>query len=182
MRRAPPRPAACDPAAASPRTALCQVPALFKRVAWWARAPRPGRPVRNLDIGGGPCAAGTRYLAREGVKSTVYDPCHRTPAANAAALARAGRYDTVTVANVLNVIPAAADRAAVVRLAARALRPGGTAFFSVHEGDRSGRGGPTAKGWQANRRAASYEPELRAAFADVRRSGAMFACRRPLTR
>ena len=67
-----------------------------------------------------------------------------------------GGAHTVTLANVLNVIPTAKGRGMAVRLALLYLRPGGTIYVSVYEGDRTGKGKRTRDGWQANRRLASY--------------------------
>jgi 2-polyprenyl-3-methyl-5-hydroxy-6-metoxy-1,4-benzoquinol methylase len=58
----------------------------------------------------------------------------------------AGQYDTITCMYVLNVIPGATDRLAVVNSIKALLAPGGTAYIAVRA-DRF-KEGYTSKGWQ----------------------------------
>ena len=125
--------------------------------------------TRNADIGGGRFDDATALMAALDVDNIVFDPFNRSAAHNrrAAALLRGGQAATATVLNVLNVIacPEARDRA--VALAADALGPGGHAYFQVYEGNRSGRPGPTARGWQENRPLATYLDGIAVHFARV---------------
>ena len=160
--------------APSATTARRQVPALHRAVPW-------RRGETNLDLGGGPWPDATSFLATLGVRNVVVDPGWQTPREVAAARARVagGRADTATLANLLNVIPAREGRRTALALAANALGPGGVAYVSVHEGDRSGRGRKTRDGWQANRRLASYAGEVGEFFGDVRVRGGRIEARRP---
>lgn len=153
-------------------TALRQVPALHKKV-------RLGR--LNVDIGGGPYDDASRYLRRRGTRNVVYDPFNRSGAENqrAQAVVCGGRADTATVANVLNVVGSRAGRRLVIEQAADAIKASGTAFFQIYEGDRTGRGGATPRGWQENRVTGSYLPEVRAVFRDVRQRGNVLVARSP---
>jgi hypothetical protein len=121
----------------------------------------------------------TAYLKRRGVKNLVLDPYNR-PAAQTRKvereLLRRGEVDTVTLSNVLNVIPGKAERRTVLETA-RAAAP--VAFISVYEGDRSGRGRRTRTGsFQANRRLRAYEREVRAVFPRVERRGTVLVATR----
>jgi len=170
----------CDPvlwstprqAITSRGTALRQVPALYKRVEL-------GR--LNADIGGGPFDLATRYLRRRGTKNVVYDPFNRPQSENVRAKSAicSSRADTATAANVLNVIPTKASRRRVIEQAADAIGPTGIAYFQIYEGDQSGRGGPTSRGWQENRRAHSYLPEIKTVFRSAEQRGNVIAAWEP---
>lgn len=144
----------------SEKTSLRQVPALLKALAH--RGDLASGSV-NADIGGGAYALGTAFLADAGVQNLVYD-CQLDRGHNSAVLRQIadGGAHSATVANVLNVIPSGAVRREVVALAVHAVRPGGSAWFAVYEGDRSGQGRATSKGWQENRLLDSYLAEVRA--------------------
>jgi len=135
-------------------TSIKQVPALFKSPVF---EKRPGQ--RNLDIGGGKYDLGTEHLANEhGVESHVYDPFNRPPEHNDAVLKKFARKkaDSVTAANVLNVIQHPHHRKAVIKQAHDHLHDNGAAYFGIYEGNGTGAGGITSKGWQNNRKAAGY--------------------------
>lgn len=143
-------------------TSLNQVPALLKQI-----------PVQkggvNADIGGGKYDKGTSYLAKKGVKNHVIDPYNRSAGDNASArkAVSGGKADTATVANTLNVIKEPGERSKVIAQAAAAVGKDGVAYFSVYEGDGSGKGRQTPKGWQENRPLASYEAEIKRHFKRV---------------
>lgn len=145
----------------SAQTSLCQVPALLKQA--------PLARGVNLDIGGGHCDRGTAYLKTRKVTSYVFDPFNRPAQENlrAAKAACCGQAATVTLANVLNVIPEAAGRRRVLQQAADAVGAKGTVYVDVYEGDRQGNGKRTSRGWQANRALASYQRELSRIFKRV---------------
>ncbi len=173
-----------DPYSAA--TSIKQIAAVFGMVeklgGWKAGA-------NNLDVGGGKFDLATLWLAERGVRNEVLDPGNRSAEHNrlVAALAAKRFFDTATVSNVLNVIPGVdeaarvAARADVIRVAANALGRNGTAYFTVFEGDGSGRGRRTSKGWQANRKTADYVPEVKRLFGDVVRRGKLIVARVSLT-
>jgi len=150
-----------------------QLPRVFSAVEW-----RAG--TVNADIGGGRFDNATAYLAQRGVRNVIFDPYNRSAAHNAAAAAKicGGRADTATVANVLNVIREPSARAFVLAQAFDAVRPGGTAFMLIYEGNRSGQGTQTSKGWQENRKADSYLPEIARVFPHVERRGSLIISRK----
>ena len=170
----------CDPllwsqprqAITSSKTALRQVPAVYKRV-------KLGRV--NADIGGGPYQDATRYLRKRGTRNVVYDPFNRPSQENARAKSAicASRANTATAANVLNVIRSKSARRRVIEQAADAIGKGGIAYFQVYEGDQSGRGKPTPRGWQENRRTRSYLPEIRTIFRSTEQRGNIIAAWEP---
>ena len=136
----------------------------------------------NLDYGGGRFDSATQALAAKGVKNVVYDPFNRSLAHNLGVrleIARRGGADTVTVNNVLNVIAEDGALREVVEQAANGLRPGGVAYFLIYEGDGSGTGAQTPKGWQRRQKAAEYGDFLRERFGSVERKGTMWVAREP---
>ena len=159
----------------SAKTSLNQVPALFK----------DSRAVfgkTNIDIGGGKYDAATNFLSERGTRSMVFDPYNRGEESNTATLdyLRSGKKaDTATCANVLNVIAEQDARDNVILETAKAIKPGGTAYFMVYEGDHSGTGKETSAGWQNNRITASYVPEIEKYFNDVERKGKLIIAKDP---
>jgi hypothetical protein len=153
----------------SEKTSLRQVPALHKSPMFEVV---PGH--RNVDIGGGAFDLGTEYLANErGVESHVYDPFNRPFEHNKEVVTRFKKdpAHTATVANVLNVIPEREHRIGAIKHAFELTRPDGKAYFAIYEGDRSGKGATTSKGWQNNRPAAGYMDEVAEVFPHVERKG-----------
>lgn len=158
-------------------TSIKQVPALFKSKHFDVQ---PG--FKNLDIGGGKYDLGADYLRNErGVESHVYDPFNRPEEHNEKVLGlfQGSPADSVTAANVLNVIQEPEARAAVVQQALDALRPGGRAYFGIYEGNKTGTGAATTKGWQENRPAATYLDEVRALFPEASRRGNIIIAPKP---
>lgn len=147
----------------SAKTARRQVPGAFKAVAaigGWKRG------AWNLDVGGGPWDDGTEWLRELGVRNLVYDPFNRTPTQNDDVFeALSGRdANTATLCNVLNVIAEQAVRREALQLAADRLARGGSCYVDVYEGDGTGKGRPTAYGWQEHRRLRTYLDEVAAVF------------------
>ncbi len=169
---------AAKQAISSADTSIKQIPAIFKSKSFEAEA-----GARNLDIGGGKYDLGTDYLKNErGVESSVYDPFNRSPEHNAAVLDefKQNPADTVTAANVLNVIAEPEARAEVIQQAFDHLKPGGKAYFDVYEGSRSGEGAATSKGWQNNMKAQAFLEEVQSVFPDVQRKGTTLIGTKPV--
>jgi hypothetical protein len=147
----------------SAKTSIKQIPALFKdKNAVFGET--------NIDIGGGKFDLAKNYLAERGTKSMIFDPYNRSAEENAETLAflQSGkRADTATCANVLNVIAAPAARSNVILEVAKAIKPDGTAYFMVYEGNGTGEGKQTSSGWQNNRKTADYMAEISEWFDDV---------------
>jgi hypothetical protein len=162
----------------SSKTSLSQVPATHKlvdRVHGWEEG------SVNADIGGGRFDHYTETMKdMHGVSNHVYDPFNRDDEHNArvASIISNGRSDTATVNNVLNVIKEPDLREHVIKQAANAIKDDGSAYFIVHEGDRSGGGKVTSKGWQENRPTASYIDEIAKHFGDVKRKGKLIIAKK----
>ena len=161
----------------SGNTSLRQVAAGFRKVDF-----KPG--TVNLDLGGGKFDEATKFLEGKGVKNLVFDPVNRSDSHNRAIFdaVKNGGVDTVTCNNVLNVIQEAAARDNVILQAAKALKPDGTAYFTVYEGDGSGKGRQSqADAWQEHRKTADYLDEIRKHFADVSIKDKVITARKPQT-
>jgi hypothetical protein len=172
-----PAPAAELPAQqiSSKATSLEQVPAkkYYDKVVL-------AKGSRNADIGAGKSELFTEYMGERGVENVRYDRFWQKPE-EIAAFVQAVKTptDTATVNNVLNVIKEAAARDYVVRQAAAVIKPDGTAHFKIHEGDGSGKGKKTTKGYQNNRKAQDYAKEIEQHFSEVTRKGDVLIARKP---
>lgn len=159
----------------SDKTSIKQVAGLFKD-----KNAKFGKT--NIDVGGGRFNLVTDYLAERGTKNMVFDPYNRGVDENTATLRylqNGGRADTATCANVLNVIREPDARANVILEVAKCIRDGGTAYFTVYEGDGSGEGRQTSSGWQNNRKTADYVSEIGRYFDDVQRKGKLIIVTNP---
>lgn len=159
----------------SAKTSIKQIPALFK-----------DKNVNfgevNIDIGGGRFDLATEYLESIGVKNLLFDPYNRPAETNRSTLSflqHGNRADTATCANVLNVIAEKPARSNVILEMAKAIKPDGTAYFMVYEGNGSGIGRETSSGWQNNRKTASYVDEISEYFYDVTRKGKLIIAKFP---
>jgi len=152
-------------------TSLKQVPALFRFIPW-----TPG--TRNLDYGGGKYNRGSLFLHERKVRNLVYDPFNRTLTHNDAVMRSVVDQgaDTVTLANVLNVIKEPEIRLEVLRRVSMLVKPGGRVYISIHIGKNTGMGAQTSRGWQENRSKRSYLSEIQAVFPDVIYQGGFFIC------
>jgi hypothetical protein len=155
----------------SQHTSRKQVAALLKRVAWI-----PG--TRNLDYGGGKWDLGTAHLATLGVENLVYDPYNRTPDHNSAVLERLFAHppDSVTLANVLNVIREREIRLLILERIRTLVKPRGTVLIACYRGEGD-TPGVTRDGWQENRPLSTYLPEVREAFPDAALAGGIIVAR-----
>jgi hypothetical protein len=117
----------------------------------------------NLDLGGGKYDNATEYLKNHYVTSFVLDPYNRSEEHNNKVLdyLKFGKFDSVTLSNVLNIIKEPEVRAELIKNAYYYVKSGGSIFISVYEGDKSGIGKQTGKDkWQENRRTGSYVQEI----------------------
>jgi len=132
------------------------VPKLFKKVRWRSYSV-------NLDVGGGYHKDATLYLAERKVKNVVYDHIHKSAEHNAKAISFVigiGGSHSVTLSDVLNVIPSWRDRDAVLYYSKFLARKSAPIYIGVYEGDKSGVGKMTRKGWQANLELGEYEKAI----------------------
>jgi hypothetical protein len=161
-------------AISSANTSLNQVPASFKSVNW-------KQGSTNADIGGGRYDAGTKYLAEQRVTNLIFDPFNRDEEFNRKVFEELKKgTDTATVSNVLNVIAEPEIRLEVIRQTAKAIKPDGTAYFQIYEGDGDGKGRQTSKGWQNNAKTYSYVEDIEKYFSNVTRKGNVITAKGPM--
>lgn len=156
-------------------TSLNQVPSGMRKVDW-----KSG--TTNVDIGGGRFDTATEFLKEQGVENLVFDPFNRDAKHNevVANRVREEKADTATCHNVLNVIDTEASRANVILQAAKAIKPDGTAYFTVYEGDKSGVGKQTkSDSWQNNRKTKDYVGEIEKYFDDVKVKNGVIIAKSP---
>lgn len=144
-----------------------QLPAIFRLAKF-----KPN--TINLDMGGGKFDNAAEELAKVDVTNLVYDPYNRTQEHNnevVAQIRKNGGADTATISNVLNVIAEPEARQTVLRNTKRLLKPNGTVYITVYEGDRSGEGRETSSGYQLNKPTKDYMEEISKVFPNVQRRG-----------
>lgn len=108
-----------------------KVPQLFKGVKWRSYSV-------NLDMWGSASEDVTLYLAEQGVDNVVYDPVERSAEHNEDAIKfimRIGGAHSVTLSNVLSVIPSAKDRDAILYYSKFLSRAYAPVYIGVYEGD-----------------------------------------------
>jgi len=156
-------------------TSIKQVPAVFKRVNF-----KTG--TLNFDIGCGKYPdLLTDEMRRIGVMNIGWDPYHAKSNCqiNSKFIYRKGcfdeRFDTVTCSNVLNVIKPLDIKHNIVELAHKLLCKNGVAYFLIYEGDKTGVGRATTKGWQNNMKANRYEKIISCHFPVYIRKGNLIA-------
>lgn len=160
----------------SGNTSLRQIAAGFKKIDFKTGS-------TNFDLGGGKFDEGTKYLETKGVKNFVFDPVNRDSKTNKEAfeIVKNGGFDTTTCNNVLNVISEANVRDNIILQAAKSLRPNGTAYFTVYEGDGSGKGRQSQKdSWQEHRKTVDYLGEIKKHFGDVSLKNKVITARKPI--
>jgi hypothetical protein len=155
-------------------TSVKQVASTFKRVKFV-----PG--TVNLDYGGGKYDLGSEFMRTKGVENLVFDTFNRDQNHNDAVIERVinSPADTVTVNNVLNVVAEPEVRDFIIQDAGRYMKPDGTAYFLVYEGDGTGVGKETSKGFQNNAKTQTYLPAINKHFSSVSRQGNLIIARNP---
>lgn len=143
-------------------TSVNIIPSVFNKIKFV-----PG--TINADIGGGRFDRATDHMKNMGVNNFVYDPYNRTDAHNSNSLINIdnGKSDTSTCANVLNVINENIHRENVIKKVYNCVKNDGIAYFQIYEGNKSGIGEKTKKGWQNNQKTVFYIPEIKKYFKNV---------------
>ena len=124
----------------------------------------------NLDIGGGRYNNATEYLAQIGVRNLIWDPYNRSEDHNAkiADYVSEELVDTVTLSNVLCVIAERRVQDSVLQMAYDVLKPFGSVYITVYEGDKSSEGRQTGPDqWQENRKLADYLDQVKSVFGEA---------------
>lgn len=138
-------------------TSLNQIPMGMKLVKYW-----PGD--LNFDYGGGKYETASNWLWKQKkVHNIVYDLYSRRGRENAFALRLLHECKSFTCFNTLNVMEDSKERLDVYHMIKRMLGLP-IIFFSIYEGDRSGIGKETSKGWQSNQKKSFYLKEIQEVF------------------
>lgn len=153
-------------------TSLNQIPAIVKKY-------KDKLTGNVLNYG---CGRGWRkvenFLHQEGTRVDSYDKYGdsylRIP--------KVGNFDNIICANVLNVCDDTLLKETIEDIREMVLvgevygRGSCTLYISIYEGDRSGEGRITKRGFQRNQKAFNYEPMLNKNFGSVKRKGNTFIC------
>jgi hypothetical protein len=138
-----------------------QIPKLFKKIDW-----RSG--TRNFDIGGGKYDTASNWLRDEhNVTNLVQDVFNRSPEHNCKSwrIATNEGVDTITLANVLNVIPSKNDRHTVLAYAYGVFKRNKnkpTVYISCYNAS----GQPSVSDCQTCMKLEEYIPEIQSVFND----------------
>ena len=159
----------------SANTSIKQVPAIFKKVNF--------EPCTlNFDIGCGKYPELlTAEMRRIGVINVGWDPYHTKSnlQVNSKWVHKngfcKGKFDTVTCCNVLNVLEKGGDIYNILKLAYKLIKSTGIVYFLIYEGDKSGEGRETSKGWQNNQKTSWYEKRVKYLFPVIKRKGNIIA-------
>lgn len=129
-----------------------------------------------LDYGGGRYDSNKKYMESKGYSFLIYDKYNRSEEQNRIALeaARQHRPDYVVCSNVLNVIMEDEVIDEVLRDILRYAKE--KVLFAIYEGDRSGIGKETTRGWQRNQKVAEYIAMIERHFNVLRRKGLIIEC------
>lgn len=150
------------------------LPAVYSKISF-----QPGDVV--LDYGGGKFDNAKEALAEQGVNLYIYDPYNRSAEYNKNSIAeirKNGGADAAVCSNVLNVIAEPESRNAVIKNIYNLLKSGGSAYFTVYVGNKSGVGKATSQGYQLNRHLADYLDEISAVFSNVTKKGSVIIARK----
>lgn len=126
-----------------------------------------------LDYGGGKYDSNKEFMAAKGVYLFVYDPYNRSKEHNAQVLSTIQQCmgaDIVVCSNVLNVIKEENIIQDIVKNLFKYVKPGGKIYIQVYEGNGSGIGKVTNKGYQRNEKMANYLKYLPANCKYVKKS------------
>jgi len=147
----------------SAKTSLNQIPALHK---WFVK--QYNKPQTILDFGCGKYDKGMEYLEEHGHIVWGYDPYHQPEYYNQILLQQDTDYDAILCANVLNVIQDELDIRNALNLISNLSN---MAFFSIYEGDKTGIGKETTKGYQRNEKIHEYVKLIKEFYPTVFRQG-----------
>ena len=137
-----------------------------------------------VDIGGGKFDNAVDKLKSIGAYLHVYDPFNRSTKHNEDVIRKVadGGADVAVSNNTLNVIAEDKNIIKVIAQSHNALKDNGKAYFTVYEGDRSGMGKVTSKGFQRNLPTQSYIDMVKEVYGNnVKKEGnVIVATKKPL--
>lgn len=128
----------------------------------------------NVDYGGGRFDNAADYLSDKDVVNIVLDPFNRSKGHNREGInliREHGGADTATCSNVLNVIKEPQNRIQVLENIKSLVKPGGTVYIYIHEGNKDDVEGPTRNGYQLNKKTDKYLDEVRQIFPNAQQKG-----------
>lgn len=126
-----------------------------------------------LDYGGGKYDSNVEFMAEKGVIVKVYDPFNRSPAHNESVMKyfKAHTPDYIVNSNVLNVIKEDNVVEGIINTIHKLAGPQTTCYFAIYEGNKTGIGKATTKGYQRNEPTKNYMPMVQKKFKTVIRQG-----------
>lgn len=143
------------------KTSINKDPVLFrlvKEIIGWTSG------KINLDYGAGKYHNMKKLLKKENIKCFEYDRYNKEECPMSLADIYDQRpFDTITLSNVLNTCNIR-ERNTIYR---RVAQWGSVGYISVYEGNRSGVGAATTKGYQENKKTEDYIDELKKVFTSV---------------
>lgn len=129
-----------------------------------------------LDYGGGKYDSNKEYMLQKGCEVYVYDKYNRDAKHNQEVVdkMRKDTPDCIVCSNVLNVI----FEDEVITDILNDIKSFGSKriIFAIYEGDKSGIGKETSKGWQRNTKAKDYLPIIEGYFNVVKCSNGIIEC------
>lgn len=128
-----------------------------------------------LDYGGGRYDLNTEYMKERGVDVSVYDKFNRSEEHNVRVLnsARQTQPDYVVCSNVLNVIM---EDEVIDGILEDIASFGARTLIAVYEGDRTGTGRETSKGYQRNTKLSEYVPMVQKYFDIISKKNGILEC------
>jgi hypothetical protein len=121
-----------------------------------------------LDYGGGKYDTNKAYLESLGHSCYVYDPYNRSKEENELALSSVlsrGGADVVVCANVLNVIKEDSIIQEILQDILNYVHLGSKVYIQIYEGNKSGVGLPTSRGYQRNEVTSQYLDMIKKVYA-----------------
>lgn len=124
-----------------------------------------------LDYGGGRFDTAKDFMKQYGCTVKIFDPFNRNKAHNDSVLAYTRKHtpDYIINANVLNVIKEKDIVDDVILRISRLAGKHTLCIFCMYEGNGTGYGTKTTKGWQRNQKTDSYIPLIREHFWDIQK-------------
>ena len=131
-----------------------------------------------LDYGGGKYDANIEYMKAKGVTVLVYDKYNRSETSNNQVLSYVAEHQPnyIVCSNVLNVILEDEIIDEILRTIQR--YDANKVIFAIYEGNRSGVGQETSKGYQRNQKTKAYVPMIEKYFTVLKTQNGLIECRR----
>ena len=133
-----------------------------------------------LDYGGGKYNTNIDYMKKFGSAVVVYDPYNRSIEENERTFNLCNKYnlDYVVCSNVLNVIKEHESINEVLSNIKNISREETIILFTVYEGNRSGMGEKTTKGYQRNQKYSDYLNIIELYFNIIKVERGIIVCRK----